>query len=232
LEKKSNRECSLSLSLFNLGIDIFITNIRENYQECVYNYDGQLRKVIQAYADDLLVFADIRNHMNILVDRFEDFMKYEHINFNPNKCKILIHNPEKEMIVQVQLPNEKGELQDIGICGIKNIIKYLGVTLGTRKLQKMKINKCRIEKTVKILERLRYSGLEIPQAIDAMKRFVLPRLDYPMMNNVIGVIELSEPDKFDRNVINKMEGGPALSKNIFYTANKNEGFGLRLLTER
>jgi hypothetical protein len=58
----------LSISLFNLGIDPLITNIRENDQECVYNYDGQLMKVIQDYTDDLLVFADIREHMNILVD--------------------------------------------------------------------------------------------------------------------------------------------------------------------
>jgi hypothetical protein len=31
--------CSLNPSLFNLGIDSLIRNIRENYQECGYNYD-------------------------------------------------------------------------------------------------------------------------------------------------------------------------------------------------
>jgi retron-type reverse transcriptase len=50
--------CPLSQSLFNLGIDPLIRNIRENYQECGYNYDGVERKVIQAYADDLLIFTD------------------------------------------------------------------------------------------------------------------------------------------------------------------------------
>jgi hypothetical protein len=43
----------LSPSLFNLGIDPLIRNIRENYQECGYKSDAQLRKVIQAYADNL-----------------------------------------------------------------------------------------------------------------------------------------------------------------------------------
>jgi hypothetical protein len=33
-------------------------------------------------------------------------------------------------------------------------------------------------------------------------------------------------------MINEMIGGPALSKDIFYTSTKNGGLGLRLLTER
>jgi hypothetical protein len=53
-----------------------------------------------------------------------------------------------------------------------------------------------------------------------------------MMNSVIGVPELGELDKFIRNIINEMIGEPALSKDIFCTANKNGGFGLRLLAER
>jgi hypothetical protein len=48
----------------------------------------------------------------------------------------------------------------------------------------------------------------------------------------MGVTELGEYDKFIRNIINEMIGGPVLLKDIFYTASKNEGFGLRLLAER
>jgi hypothetical protein len=54
----------------------------------------------------------------------------------------------------------------------------------------MKFNRRGIEKTDGFLERLRYSGLEIPQVIDTIKKFVLPRLDYLMMNSVMGVTEL------------------------------------------
>jgi hypothetical protein len=80
----------IGLSLFNLGMDPLIRSIRENYQEFWYNYDGQLRKVIQACGNDLLIFSDAREHLNILSDGLKDFMKYEHINFNPKKCKLLI----------------------------------------------------------------------------------------------------------------------------------------------
>jgi hypothetical protein len=37
----------------------------------------------------------------------------------------------------------------------------------------------------------------------------------------MGVTELGELDKFIRNIINEMIGGPALLKDTFYTANKN-----------
>jgi hypothetical protein len=56
----------------------------------------------------------------------------------------------------------EGKEQEVGVCNIKGTIKYLGVPLNTRKLQKMKFNKDRIEKTMKILERLRFSGLKTP----------------------------------------------------------------------
>jgi RIO-like serine/threonine protein kinase len=87
----------------------------------------------------------------------------------------------------------------------------------------MKFNKNKIEKTMKILERLRYSGLNIPQIIDAFRRFVLARLDYTMMNNIMGTTELSSLNQYIRNTINEMIGGPALSKDLFYAANKNGG---------
>jgi hypothetical protein len=53
-----------------------------------------------------------------------------------------------------------------------------------------------------------------------------------MMNSIMGVTELSSLDQFIRNIINEMVGGPALSKDLFYTANKKGGLGLRLLAER
>jgi hypothetical protein len=83
-----------------------------------------------------------------------------------------------------------------------------------------------------ILERLRYRELKIPQIIDAIRRFILPRLDHAMMNSIMGITELSNLDQFIRNIINEMVVRPALSKDLFYIANKNGGLELRLLRER
>jgi hypothetical protein len=90
-------------------------------------------------------------------------MEYAHINFNPKKCRILIHNAEKILISPLLLPDANNIEQEVEVCNIKDTVKYLGVPLSTRKLQKMKFYKCRIEKAMKILERIRYSGLKIPK---------------------------------------------------------------------
>jgi hypothetical protein len=108
--------CPLSPSLFNLGIDPLIRNIRERYQECRYNYDKEERKVMQAYADDLLVFADTREHLKTLVEGLILFMEYTHIRFNPKKCKILIHNAEKITIPNLYLPDANGTEQVVEVC--------------------------------------------------------------------------------------------------------------------
>jgi hypothetical protein len=129
---------------------------------------------------------------------------------------------KKIMIPPLFLPEAEENNQTVEECGIKDIIKYLGVLLSTMKLQKMKFNKSRIEKTMKILERLRYSGLKIPQIIDAIRRFILPRLDYVLMNSILGIIEMKKVDQFIRNMLNEMIGGPVLSKDMFYTATKME----------
>jgi hypothetical protein len=54
----------------------------------------------------------------------------------------------------------------------------------------MKFNRSRIEKAIKILERLRYNVLKILQIIGTIKRFALPRFDYSTMNSVMRITEL------------------------------------------
>jgi hypothetical protein len=83
------------------------------------------------------------------------------------------------------------------------------------KIREPKFNKCRIEKTMKILERLGCSGLKIPQINDAIIKFILTQLDYTTMNIIMKITELSNLDQFIRNIINEMVGRPALSKDLF-----------------
>jgi hypothetical protein len=120
----------LSPSLFNLGIDPLIRNIRKRYLECGYEYSSDSkRKVIQGYADDLLVFADTREHMNQLIGELIQFMGYAHTNFNPKKCRILVHNAEKIEILPLFLPDAQGEQKTVEVCGIKDILKYIGAPI-------------------------------------------------------------------------------------------------------
>jgi hypothetical protein len=125
IRKGVKQGCPLSPSLFNLGIDTLIRSIRSRYLDCSYEYEQGKRKVIQAYADDLLIFSDTRYHLNQLVEALIQFMGYVHINFNPKKCRILTHNAEKISIPPLFLPDAERIHQEVGTCGIKDVVKYL-----------------------------------------------------------------------------------------------------------
>jgi hypothetical protein len=49
-------------------------------------------------------------------------------------AKMFVHNPEKEEMVLVQLPDAKGDYSNVEICSIKDTVKYLGIPLNIRKL--------------------------------------------------------------------------------------------------
>jgi hypothetical protein len=113
--------------------------IRNNYQKCGdrYNENNTKIKVIQSYADDILIFSDTKEHLNRLTEGLISYMNYSHINFNTKKCKILLHNSDKVTRVQIQLPDAGGNVTDVETCNIKDVNKYLVILLRTRKLQKM-----------------------------------------------------------------------------------------------
>jgi hypothetical protein len=53
-------------------------------------------------------------------------------------------DPEKIIVSSLFLPDANNIEQEVEVCNIKDTIKYLGVPVHTRKLQKIKFNKCRI----------------------------------------------------------------------------------------
>ncbi len=58
----------------------------------------------------------------------------------------------------------------------------------------MKFNNEKIEKVKKHISKIGESGLKLNQAINEIKTFVLPRLDYSMMNSIMSVTELEKVD--------------------------------------
>jgi hypothetical protein len=159
-------------------------------------------------------------------------MKFANINFNPDKCKLIINNPGNKLIPQLTLPDENGEEKQVEICDIRQTVKYLGVPLGTRRLSKMRFNNSKIEGIKKILVRICRSGLKITQILHAIKTFIVPKLDYCFMNSLVSLVEIGKLDAFIRKLINDLVGGSPLSKDLFYTSAKCGGLGLKNLRER
>jgi hypothetical protein len=78
---------------------------------------------------DLLIFTDSREHLNTLVEGLIQFVEYVHIDFNLKKWRILIHNAGKIIIPPLLSPDASNIEQEVEVCNIKDMVKYLGVPL-------------------------------------------------------------------------------------------------------
>jgi hypothetical protein len=145
-----------------------------------------------------------------------DFMRYIQINFNPAKCKMIVHSAYEELVANVFLPDESETMIDIQACEINDIVKYLGILLGTRKLTKLKFNNDKRDNLRKILDMFKDSDLKIMQIINVIKTFVSPRLTDVIMNRVIGRTELNRLDEYKRKIINDLIGNILCSKTYLH----------------
>jgi hypothetical protein len=111
-------------------------------------------------------------------------------------------------------------------------IKYLGVPIGENKFAKFKFAEDNFATMEKLMHRILDSGLKVTQIINAIKTFILPKLDYLIYNTVIRIGDLQKMDKLVRKFIKESIGGPPLSKGVYYSSWKDGGFGVPNLETR
>jgi hypothetical protein len=106
--KGVKQEYPLSPTLFNIGLDPLLRYLRRNFEEFGYKYyEGRelQTKIVQAYAHDLLLFANSKENMDHLIDEVITYMNYAQININPDRCKILVYNRNGEVDPDFTLPD-------------------------------------------------------------------------------------------------------------------------------
>jgi hypothetical protein len=88
---------------------------------------------MQEHTEDLFIFSDSKDNLSKLADSVADFMNDAHINFNPEKRRLIIHNYIKKTPLDFS-PDRNGNLKKVNICEIADIIKYLVFSWRRRKL--------------------------------------------------------------------------------------------------
>jgi hypothetical protein len=78
--------------------------------------------------------------MSKLADGMITFMKFAQIKLNPDKCRILVYDPEEGIPMEFTLPDENRNEKNIERVETDEVFKYLGVPVGIRKISKMKFN--------------------------------------------------------------------------------------------
>jgi hypothetical protein len=76
-------------------------------------------------------------------------------------------------------------------------LKYLGISITARRTVKLEAIEAKLTEMKIRLQKIVKSPLLIVQKIDAMKMFVLPILDFMMLNGDIGEKQLIQMDKYN-----------------------------------
>jgi hypothetical protein len=96
----------------------------------------------------------------------------------------------------------------------------------------MNFAETKIEGIRKHLRRIMPSSLKLSQKINAVKTFVIPQLDFYLMNGQTRVKDLQEVDVEIRRIINETLKGPRLPIDYYYTNWKDGGASMICLEER
>ena len=140
--------CPLSPNLFVLVLHAIL----ETVAEALGNYDLSGTNIslpfLLAYADDLLLLADNMQDLHKFIDEFSDVAQEVGLSINPQKCELLIRNPNNpETNHPPSLPVGRFNITRV------NKLKYLGVYL-TNNLNRPMIVRERIKTAYKIAHSL------------------------------------------------------------------------------
>jgi hypothetical protein len=92
--------CPLSPTLFNLCIDPLLKRLSKYKKLLGYEFGHYLSrdsKIVQAYADDVLLFARDRRGLDKVLQIVEEFLEFTKIEINPDKCTAFKYTGESEV---------------------------------------------------------------------------------------------------------------------------------------
>jgi hypothetical protein len=93
------------------------------------------------------------------------------IKLNPKKCEIFRTNSKTNQIIKIA-GVEKEHVSDF------EYTKYLGVPLGSKRIDKIKFEEAQIQKMLYKIHRLEFSGLATNQMLKVIRIMILTQLNY------------------------------------------------------
>ena len=203
----------------------------EKSKEDGYHWFG-VSTTVQAYADDVIIFSDTEEGMKNLISIIEDFCSYAgRMMINCKKCHSFtyIYHNNSRVVMNDNFSIAGGTVENVSILGN---CTYLGLPIACKASQRKFHVFGRIEVMRKNILRITSSKLRFTQAVDAIKRFVLPMIDYELMSNIAPTNALMKLDECIRGKLSKMLGATGIPTEWFYTARLNGGLQIQKLTDR
>jgi hypothetical protein len=183
-----------------LCADPIITYLKR-HEEDGYVAEGLEPATIQAYADDMIIFANSEESLQKQVNRAKKFFDFANVKLNPLKCEVMAingRNADRGIDIDGVLKDYKGK---------EEYIKYLGVPLESKRISKRKFIDAKINKMYEELDKLEFSGLAFNQMVKTIRCFLTNKMYYLFANMSMPKSVLERLDLRIRKIVNNFLGG-------------------------
>ena len=229
IHKGVKQGCPLSPLIFNFCMNPLLSKVEE-FGEGYKIKEGCFLK-IQAYADDIIIFASTREGLQTNLNIVEEFLRYAKVTVNTNKCHTMSYIYRNKKRYYEEEPFQiAGE--NIPVSDLSESIEYLGTDATTTNRIRKHGVLAGIEKMKNLVVKIAQSMLTLNQKIYAIKTFAIPQLDYILTNKRIDLKAADEIDRLIRSSINKHIKKVKLPTSVFYTHWKDGGLSITKLKER
>jgi hypothetical protein len=177
--------CPLSPLLFNLCLEPLLQAVS---RECagvgtfVGSDENRIEFLVQAYADDVIFISKTADGIKAMLGVLQRFVDWSKMEVNAKKCATASYMIDGNHHRSSLAENLKFKNQDITNLTLAQSLKYLGTAVAPRRGVKLEAIEAKLTEVRVRLKKIMESSLLIVQKIDAVKTFVLPTLDFAMLN--------------------------------------------------
>jgi hypothetical protein len=198
--------CPLSPLLFNLCLEPLLEAIKrsENIHGLYVNTpEGVAKFTVQAYADDVVFISDDPRGIDQMLRVLDDFTAWSRMEVNVKKCATAsyVYDDDKWRTFLDGCFKFRG--QEIPNLTTADSMRYLGAPIAARRTVRLKSAKFKLKEMEILLGKIMSSALLTVQKIDAIKTFLLPSMDFLLLNGEAGGRDLEVMDKKIRGMVNR-----------------------------
>ena len=220
--------CPLSPLLFNSCIDPFLTHIERFMNESGVSFTQDAKTytiTAQAYADDIVLIANNIEGARSQITCLETFADIAGLKIAPQKCICIARTTQENP--QIEINNNP-----IPIKKQNESITYLGAPISARKSTKIAYSRADIEEVRTKTKLIFKSQLTFTQKLQSLRTFILPTLDYTLMNGLVGKEDIESLDSYIRGHILNEINARNIPKEVIHLDMKNSGLGIPQLSLR
>lgn len=186
---------------------------------------------MQAFADDVVLISRSSDGLRNMLHTVDNFCHATGMTLTASKCKWLSYIMRDGRRVssadKLDINN-----QSISAQNIDDYIKYLGAPIATNRNSKMKFSSDYLIAVKHDINQILLSPLTFSQSLDAIRRLIIPKLDFIFLNGVVSINEAKKLDESIRAMIQKKIKSPGLPIEIVHMSWRDGGMNIPRLEDR